>query len=274
MKFDMHCHIAEGSVDSTLPLRKNIELCREKGYDGLMITDHDTYSGWRYYEKEVRDGFSPDFIVLRGIEYDTRDGGHILVVMPTDAKSPHVLEIRGMKVAELIEFVHGRGGILGPAHPCGEPFMSFTHAAAGRHNAFMADQFDFIETFNSCEYQHCNADAAILARELSKPCFGGSDSHRIGSAAMGWTEISEEIRNEDDLIRCVLNHKEAFRAGGEYYHHTTKETVGQLNSLFSLSFGAYNRTVSLLRSHERHEELEKAEKSRGVIHCGRHYTEI
>ena len=43
-----------------------------------------------------------DFVVLRGIEYDTRDAGHFIVVMPDDLYLK-VLTIRGMRLARLIQ---------------------------------------------------------------------------------------------------------------------------------------------------------------------------
>ena len=38
-----------------------------------------------------------------------------------------LLELRGLPVAVLIDFVHKHGGILGPAHPCGGKYLSFTN---------------------------------------------------------------------------------------------------------------------------------------------------
>ena len=60
-----------------------------------------------------------DFLVLKGIEYDTLDAGHILVIMPETIKL-RLLELRGIPVQMLIPIVHNYGGILGPAHPCGD----------------------------------------------------------------------------------------------------------------------------------------------------------
>ena len=53
-----------------------------------------------------------DFVVLKGIEYDTCDGGHILCIMPEGVKM-RLLELRGLPVAVLIDFVHKHGGIRG-----------------------------------------------------------------------------------------------------------------------------------------------------------------
>lgn len=121
MKLDMHCHTKEGSPDCKLELLENIAILKHKGYHGMLITDHDSYKAYRYYKK------LPDkpenFVVLKGIEYDTIDAGHMLIIMPTDVKLP-ILELRGLPVLLLIEIVHHYGGIIGPAHPCGEKFLS------------------------------------------------------------------------------------------------------------------------------------------------------
>lgn len=47
--------------------------------------------------------------MLKGIEYDTRDAGHILVIMPEGVKM-RLLEMRGMPLAVLIDLVHRNGG--------------------------------------------------------------------------------------------------------------------------------------------------------------------
>ena len=51
MKIDMHCHVKEGSIDSRVPLEEYIRLLQEKGFGGMVITDHDTYNGYRYWKK-------------------------------------------------------------------------------------------------------------------------------------------------------------------------------------------------------------------------------
>ena len=51
-------------------------------------------------EKYQRDKYQ-DFLVLKGIEYDTLDAGHILVIMPETIKL-RLLELRGIPVQMLI----------------------------------------------------------------------------------------------------------------------------------------------------------------------------
>ena len=89
------------------------------GFDGMLISDHNSYNGYRYWKKNVKDRRFPDFVVLKGIEYDTIDAGHILVIMPENVKL-RILELRGLPVQFLIDIVHANGGILGLLIPAGK----------------------------------------------------------------------------------------------------------------------------------------------------------
>ena len=76
-----------------------------------------------------------------------------------------LLEMRGMPLALLIDLVHRNGGVLGPAHPCGEKYMSFTHARRYYLSPEIVKRFDFVEAFNSCEPVESNAGAMKLAKK-------------------------------------------------------------------------------------------------------------
>ena len=80
MKLDMHCHVREGSVDSRVSLDEYITTLKEKGFDGMLITDHDTYHGYRHWKYHMKGKVHEDFVVLKGIEYDTLDAGHIICI--------------------------------------------------------------------------------------------------------------------------------------------------------------------------------------------------
>ena len=125
VRFDMHCHTAEGSPDAKVKILDYIDLLKQRGFHGMLVTDHDSYSGYKAYLRQ-KDKVK-DFSVLRGIEYDTFDYGHFLIVLPSDTPEEvyDLFEHRGMALIRVIWLVHECGGILGPAHPFGEKFMSF-----------------------------------------------------------------------------------------------------------------------------------------------------
>ena len=119
MKFDMHCHTKEGSMDGKVPIDDFIAELIRKGFNGMLVSDHNSYNGYRTWKRNIKDQKFKDFVVLKGIEYDTIDAGHILVIMPETIKLK-ILELRGLPVQILIDIVQKNGGILGPAQPCGE----------------------------------------------------------------------------------------------------------------------------------------------------------
>ncbi len=257
MKLDMHCHTKEGSLDGKITLYETILSLREKGYQGMLITDHNSYKAYRHYEKNIKGRYKEleDFTVLKGIEYDTIDAGHIIVIMPTGVKLP-LLELRGLPVNLLIDIVHHFGGILGPAHPCGEKYLSLMNTRRGRKSRNLTARFDFIETYNACESPESNQAAADLAERFGKPGIGGSDSHKELCTGMGYTMIDAEIKDETDLIHA-LRSETAVSSGGERYMFTTKQRIGRMNDVLVYSFWFYNKFLALYKRHKRQVELKE-----------------
>ena len=73
----MHCHTRYGSIDAKVRISEYVKMLSAKGYDGMLVTDHDSYRGYNRWKAE-----NPDikFRVIRGVEYDTRDAGHFIVI--------------------------------------------------------------------------------------------------------------------------------------------------------------------------------------------------
>ena len=67
MKLDMHCHVKEGSIDSKVGTRRIYRKAdRVNGYDGMVVTDHDTYNGYRYWKNECEREKVPGFYGIQG----------------------------------------------------------------------------------------------------------------------------------------------------------------------------------------------------------------
>nr|WP_288555995.1 PHP domain-containing protein [uncultured Mediterraneibacter sp.] len=252
MKIDMHCHVKEGSVDSRVSLDEYITLLKKHGFQGMVITDHDTYQGYRHWKNQLKEKH-PDFVVLKGIEYDTRDAGHILVIMPEGVKM-RLLEMRGMRASVLIDLVHRNGGVLGPAHPCGEKYMSFTNTKCYYNTPELIKRFDFIEAFNACESKESNAGALKLAEKYGKVKVGGSDSHKPDCVGKGYTILPEPVTCETELI-SMIHRKISFETGGTLYTKTTKEKMGRINKVLAYSFWIYNKSGELLKRSRRNKKM-------------------
>lgn len=256
MKLDMHCHTKEGSPDGKTALLDNIAILKQKGFDGMLISDHNSYKAYRYY-KNLKNK-PRNFTVLCGIEYDTLDAGHILVIMPTGV-CPKILELRGLPVLFLIELVHRYGGILGPAHPCGERFLSIFNTRIGKKlKEKLIRKFDFIESYNACEDDISNDCARALASKYQLPGIGGSDSHKTDCVGLGYTILPEKVSNESELIDYIRSGG-SVTAGGSHYFHTTKQKLGRVNKVLVYSFWFYNRFLAAFRSRARNLELMRSQ---------------
>lgn len=255
MKFDMHCHTREGSPDAKVSLVDYAIKLNSEGFKGMLITDHDSYNGYRAYKRDLKDFIPDDFLILKGIEYDTIDAGHIIVIMPTDVHLK-ILELRGLPIYVLIDIVHKHGGILGPAHPCGENNLSIFSTGIFRYHRHVAKQFDFIEGFNACEDRISNESAQKIAKAYGKTMFGGSDSHKLDNVGLAYTEFPEgvNITSEDDLIRYIKEGGTT-TAGGSRYYGTVKVKLGRFNKILVHGFWFYNKWLGLMKHRKRFNEL-------------------
>ncbi len=213
MKFDMHCHTKEGSVDARVAIDSYIKKLISQDFDGMLITDHNSYDGYRKW-KQIAETIRTDrsFTVLKGIEYDTRDAGHMIVILP-DNIDCKLMELRGLSISELEELVHRLGGILGPAHPYQTGFFALMNTNCGKRNKVMIQKFDFIETFNACNHTISNVKARALANKYKKPSFAGSDAHKMSVIGTAYTTFENEIYNNNDLIKAVRERAEMLADG-------------------------------------------------------------
>lgn len=242
MMLDMHCHCREGSPDALVSIEDTIIKLIKKGYDGMLVTDHDSYNGF----KSIRKNYG-DFVILRGIEYDSLDAGHLIIVLPTD-KPYDIFEYRGMAVKDVLKIVHVLGGIVGPAHPYDYSRLGVCNTK-NRNNSDIFRQFDFIETFNGCLNKKSNILSEYLAKEYNKPCFGGSDSHTINSVGLGYTKLPINIKTESELIELVkISNYNTFKADGEFLerkhevlHSLGIITGGYMYGLFNSCLGYKHR---------------------------------
>lgn len=251
MIFDMHCHTTEGSPDASVKLEETIERLIEKGYDGMVVTDHNSYRGYNSLSKKYS-----NFKVLRGVEYDSLDGGHLLIILPTNIKY-EIFQYRGMLVEDVIKIVHTLGGIIGPAHP-------FDYGPLGicntkwKTNLDLLNKFDFIETFNGCLDKKGSVLATCLASHLDKPCFAGSDSHHLSKVGLVKTIINEKIENEDDLIKVVKNAKyNTFKTAGDFCErkHRKIHSFGVL--ICGYGYSILNKCLSVNHNKSAHIILKK-----------------
>lgn len=241
-KYDLHVHTKEGSKDATLSILDTLKILEEKEYDGVLITDHNSYKGYKYYLNNIKD--TPSISVIKGIEYDTIDAGHMLVIMPNNVDLK-ILEYRGLTLRQLIGIVHSHGGIIGAAHPYYDANLGIAKSFKYKDHLDILKSLDFIETFNASEPDKHNKDSIDLAEKYNLPMTGGSDSHNYRNAGKGYTLFDNKINSEDELIAYIKNKKET-EASGELYSFTFKHKLGPFGIILFPLYWIWNRILWLI----------------------------
>jgi predicted metal-dependent phosphoesterase TrpH len=184
MKFDMHVHTLHSERCGWMKSDKLVEQAKEKGLDGIAVTDHNTIDGAKEVFEIVRDE-QIEISVIIGEEIST-DRGEVLAYFITK-------EIVPGSFAEVLDEIRRNGGISAIPHPFERIRKGFQgiEAVIGDVNA--------IEVLNSrCLF---NRKAFDLCHAHKKPMLGGSDAHFYQEVGRAWTEISDD-------------HKASILAGG------------------------------------------------------------
>ena len=210
MKIDMHCHVKEGSVDSRVSLEEYIQILKEKGFQGMVVTDHNTYNGYRQWKYVLKEKYQDDFVVLKGIEYDTRDAGHILVIMPEGVRM-RLLELRGLPVAALIDFVHRHGGILHTDDPWVLPHLGKQALCQG-HACQLGDIVDNEIRVGSCLAHGVPVGGNCILRQMEVDGRDGGDGVYPQALGMGGqlaavgSIIAGHVGNDGELTAHLGHH--------------------------------------------------------------------
>lgn len=186
MLIDLHNHTIPLSIDSGLQPARLIEIARERGLDGICLTEHDRL--WKPDDlARLRD--ETGFLILAGCEVTTRIG-HVLAFGLRELPSGH------NDLATLRQAADRDGAVLVAAHPL----------RAGQRIADHPDLlplFDGVEAYNGTESSNHNMLAAHFAGTLDCAATGGSDAHADYEIAICATYFETAIADEAGLIAAL-----------------------------------------------------------------------
>lgn len=206
-KYELHCHTGCVSRCGRVEPEKILQLYKEKGYNGIVVTDHyspmtfkrnwcpqkqiDFYlSGYRRMKKAAE---NEDFTVLLGMEVRHYATGNDYLVYGIDEEflyNAGNLMMVGEK--KLSKICREKGYLLFQAHPY-RPYII-------RCNP---DYLDGIEVYNGKVPKHQNFKALKWAVNEGKLICSGSDFHTPDNLARGGIITTEKISTNDDLIRVL-----------------------------------------------------------------------
>lgn len=187
LKLDLHVHSCLSDDGISTP-EELLRAARERGLDGIALTDHNLLS-------EGRDEYP---FIIPGCEFSTSEG-HILGLFIDELPSCVYRGAGPLPSAdEVIRAIHEDGGVAVWAHPY------------ERHMTVNEDTVrlcDLVETSNSraCfKNKRANDMAKDLAARLSLPCTGGSDAHRASEVGNSFTELDCQVKSLDGIKSALL----------------------------------------------------------------------
>jgi histidinol phosphatase-like PHP family hydrolase len=213
-KFDTHVHTKEVSKCGKVPASELAAMYREKGYSGLVITDHyyrryfdnlgdmswdskiDAYlAGYKkasYYGKNI------DFNVLLGLELQfTEEKNEYLIYGIDEDFLRSNKELYNMDIESFHTLVKDKDILIYHAHP----YRSVL-------NRISSSFIDGVEVYNgNIKHNSHNDKAFRFAKEHNLKMISGSDFHRTEDLGRGGIIISENVSTVKDFINILKTDK-------------------------------------------------------------------
>lgn len=184
MLIDLHCHTLPLSQCSSLQPEELIDLARQRGLDGVCLTEHD-----RFWPEdglaELRERIS--FAVFSAVELTT-DLGHVLAFGLRPGLS---LATAAAAFAAAQEC----GGLLFLAHPARDGLLRVTHETV--------EYFESVEALNGSDTRLQNLAAKGLAHGFRLPGIGGSDAHTPAEVGRVATSFLDNIKSNEELLAAL-----------------------------------------------------------------------
>jgi len=180
LKLDLHVHTNRSSDAFTSPKQLTI-ICRDRGLDGLAITDHNVLSV----------DSSDEVVFLQGIEISTRDG-HIIGLGLSESVP------RGLSADDTIRRINNLGGISIVPHP-----YDLLRSSVRPHT--LAVRPDAIEVINSSSFLHSVTwkRARKFAKRENYAMTAGSDSHIPETVGRAYTEMESTSKDTASVLAAL-----------------------------------------------------------------------
>jgi len=180
LKIDLHVHTT-GSNDGFVEPEQLPFIVKERGLDGVAITNHDVFTKVSASEA----------IVIPGIEVSTREG-HVIGL---GVSGPIA---RGRLADETISMIHRAGGVAIIPHPY-DPVSRCVNLSKLRSEP------EAIEVINSdALFFRLSTKLAMRAAErLRLPMVAGSDSHIPETVGDAYTLIDSNSEKVEDILNAI-----------------------------------------------------------------------
>lgn len=209
-KYELHCHTGCVSRCGRVEPEEIVKLYKEKGYNGIVATDH--YSpmtfepNWApqrqidfYLEgyRRMKAAAGDDFTVLLGMELRHYWTANDYLIYGIDEEFLYNAGNLMLPWEEKIyKMAKQKGYLVYQAHPF--------RIGMRRCNP---DFIDGVEVYNGKTDKKCNDRALEWAKENGKLMVSGSDFHVVKNLARGGIITTEPIKSNTDLLKVLKSQK-------------------------------------------------------------------
>lgn len=206
-KYEMHCHTDEVSTCSKVRAAELVEAYIEKGYSGIVITDHfspHTFAAKKglrtkdmidYYLTGYRaavEAAKGRINIILGMElaFYTNYNDYLVYGIDEDflRKNPNIMD---MGITNFVKLAKKKNLLVFQAHPF-------------RNEMTMVrpDLLDGYEVYNgNMRHDSRNDIAKMWAEKFEKKIISGSDFHEWEDLARGGVEFSSPVTSSEELVK-------------------------------------------------------------------------
>ena len=220
--YELHMHTAETSRCGRSSARDMVRAYAEKGFSGVVITDHfingNSYANEPEAWKDKMDVYLRGYIAAKeaeeefgirvyfGVEYTHMGGNgedYLLLGLKPEHLYTELQDCDRWSIEYLCNTVHRLGGIVIRAHPYRE--AGYIRVPGIERPGL---DIDAIEVFNAGNAKdEYNRKALELAMREGKPWTAGSDAHHVDKTASAYVGFEENPRDYAELCDMIRNGK-------------------------------------------------------------------
>ena len=210
-RYDLHVHTVEGSACGRSPGADLADFYKEKGYTGIVITDHfftgntrpDRNLPWAEWLDAFRQGYvnakkrgdEIGLTVFYAWEHSFHGNDFLTFGLDNDWLLEHP-EIVKLDIVDYLRLVRGAGAFVSHAHP-------FFEARYIPYIRLLPRDVDAVEVVNAPKGEFINGMALHYARAYDLIETGGSDCHSVGAKYLSGIELDEPVGTLAELIGAM-----------------------------------------------------------------------